>query len=292
MQAFGIYTNLKKDVDLSITKQVLEILSRHGLSYYLDSEAAQALGYGSDWFAETHEIDVLLVLGGDGTMLAAARKYAPRGVYLLGLNLGRLGFLLDTELSNLEVALAKITAGACAVQERIMLEAFLRDEGGELRSVGYALNEAVISQKNKLRIIHVTVDVDGERACSYWCDGVILSSPSGSTAYSLSAGGRWSHRRSMYCSSRRSARIRCGRAVLLSRENRRLSYRCRAMRRRSLWHWMGRIPSRFRRATPSSCAKRRLRQNFYRPRARVFIPSCAKSWRNGDKRTLEGSFHL
>ena len=189
MQAFGIYTNLKKDADLSITKQVLEILSRHGLSYYLDSEAAQALGYGSDWFAETHEIDVLLVLGGDGTMLAAARKYAPRGVYLLGLNLGRLGFLLDTELSNLEVALAKITAGACAVQERIMLEAFLRDEVGELRSVGYALNEAVISQKNKLRIIHVTVDVDGERACSYWCDGVILSSPSGSTAYSLSAGG-------------------------------------------------------------------------------------------------------
>ena len=159
MQAFGIYTNLKKDADLSITKQVLEILSRHGLSYYLDSEAAQALGYGSDWFAETHEIDVLLVLGGDGTMLAAARKYAPRGVYLLGLNLGRLGFLLDTELSNLEVALAKITAGTCAVQERIMLEAFLRDEGGELRSVGYALNEAVISQKNKLRIIHVTVDV-------------------------------------------------------------------------------------------------------------------------------------
>ncbi len=63
MQAFGIYTNLKKDADLSITKQVLEILSRHGLSYYLDSEVAQALGYGSDWFAETHEIDVLLVAG-------------------------------------------------------------------------------------------------------------------------------------------------------------------------------------------------------------------------------------
>ena len=77
MQAFGIYTNLKKDVDLSITKQVLEILSRHGLSYYLDSEAAQALGYGSDWFAETHEIDVLLVLGGDGgcrPQICAARR--------------------------------------------------------------------------------------------------------------------------------------------------------------------------------------------------------------------------
>ena len=69
-------------------------------------------------------------------MLAAARKYAPRGVHLLGLNLGRLGFLLDTELANLEAALSKITAGECAVQERIMLEAFLRDETGELRSVG------------------------------------------------------------------------------------------------------------------------------------------------------------
>ncbi len=189
MQNFGIYTNLKKDPDLLVTKKIMRILEKRGLACYLDSAIAQKLGIGDERQCDLRRMDVLLVLGGDGTMLAASRKYAATGVYLLGLNLGRLGFLLDTELENLESALDRILSGDYAVQRRIMLEAFVGEDSSKAFFAGYALNEAVISQKNKLRIINLEVDVDEENACNYWCDGVIVSSPSGSTAYSLSAGG-------------------------------------------------------------------------------------------------------
>lgn len=189
MRKFGIYTNLKKDADLSITRRVIEVLQKRGLDCYFDSETAQALGAEESLWCDQRRIDILLVLGGDGTMLAASRKYAATGAYLLGLNLGRLGFLLDTKPENLEEALDQIQAGKYELQQRLMLEAFLQEPDGKMHLAGYALNEAVVSQKNKLRIIHLEIDVDDQSACSYWCDGVIISSPTGSTAYSLSAGG-------------------------------------------------------------------------------------------------------
>lgn len=189
MRKFGIYTNLKKDADLSITRRVIEVLQKRGLDCYFDSETARALGAEESLWCDHRRIDILLVLGGDGTMLAASRKYAATGAYLLGLNLGRLGFLLDTKPENLEEALDQIQAGKYELQQRLMLEAFLQEPDGKMHLAGYALNEAVVSQKNKLRIIHLEIDVDDQSACSYWCDGVIISSPTGSTAYSLSAGG-------------------------------------------------------------------------------------------------------
>ena len=190
MKRFGIYTNLNKDPDLKITQQVIRALERKHLEYFLDSAVAEKLGVTAERSCDANTIDVLIVLGGDGTMLAASRKYAPTGACLFGLNLGRLGFLLDTELENLETALDCIQTGKFEIQERIMLVAeVVNNITGEAEQVGFALNEAVISQKNKLRIINLEVDVNDEDACNYWCDGVIVSSPSGSTAYSLSAGG-------------------------------------------------------------------------------------------------------
>lgn len=189
MQKFGIYTNLEKDADLSITKRIAKILQNRNLTCYFDSETAQAMGLGEEAYCDRQKLDVLLVLGGDGTMLAASRKYAANGVHLLGINLGRLGFLLDAEPENLEIALDRICSGNYEIQERLMLEAQLVEPNGQRHFAGYALNEAVISQKNKLRIIDLQVNVDGQNACNYRCDGVIISSPSGSTAYSLSAGG-------------------------------------------------------------------------------------------------------
>ena len=131
MQKFGIYTNLEKDVDLSITKKVIEILQKRGLDCYFDSETAQALGAVEAKWCDRHPIDVLLVLGGDGTMLAASRKYAATGVYLLGLNMGRLGFLLDTKPENLEMALDQIQEGNYELQQRLMLETFLQEPNGK-----------------------------------------------------------------------------------------------------------------------------------------------------------------
>jgi len=184
---FGIYTNLKKDKDLSITRRVISILEKRSITYSLDPQVAGAFGQ-PDIYDNT-DIDVLIVLGGDGTMLAASRKYAASGVLLFGLNLGRMGFLLDSEFSDFEHAMDKILNGEYEVQERIMLQAYLVAPGGKPEFAGYALNEAVVSQRNMLRIINVEVLVNGQPACNFRCDGVIVSTPSGSTAYSLSARG-------------------------------------------------------------------------------------------------------
>ena len=107
MPHFGIYTNLQKDPELITTKAVIEQLEKRGCSYSLDREVAAALGREE----ADKNIDILFVLGGDGTILAAARKYAKKGALLFGINLGRLGFLLDTQLAELEGALDQILAG-------------------------------------------------------------------------------------------------------------------------------------------------------------------------------------
>ena len=127
MPHFGIYTNLQKDPDLTTTKAVIEQLEKRGCSYSLDEEVAAALGREG---VGEEKIDILFVLGGDGTILAAARKYAKSGALLFGINLGRLGFLLDTQLSELEGALNQILAGDYKVQERIMLEASVFSQDG------------------------------------------------------------------------------------------------------------------------------------------------------------------
>lgn len=188
MPHFGIYTNLQKDPELITTKAVIGQLEKRGCRYSLDGEVAVALGKTEN--AEGENIDILFVLGGDGTILAAARKYAKKGALLFGINLGRLGFLLDTQLADLEGALDQILAGDYKVQERIMLEAsVLGQDGREKRFLGYALNEAVISKRDILRIIDARVLVNEKKVGDFRCDGVIVSTPTGSTGYSLSAGG-------------------------------------------------------------------------------------------------------
>lgn len=187
MLRFGIYTNIKKDADLSITRSVMAILRQRDLSFCLDEEIAGKLP--GCCVCDAGNIDVLIVLGGDGTMLAASRKYASSGAMLLGVNIGRLGFLLDGNVEHFEATLERICKGDYYLQERIMLEAFVVSEQGETLFSGYALNEAVVSQKNMMRIIDLEVLVNDEPAGSYRSDGVIVSTPSGSTAYSLSAGG-------------------------------------------------------------------------------------------------------
>lgn len=187
MPHFGIYTNLQKDPNLTTTKAVIEQLEKRGCSYSLDEEVAAALGREG---VGEEKIDILFVLGGDGTILAAARKYAKSGALLFGINLGRLGFLLDTQLSELEGALNQILAGDYKVQERIMLEASVfSQDGQQKRFLGYALNEAVISKRDILRIIDARVLVNEKKVGDFRCDGVIISTPTGSTGYSLSAGG-------------------------------------------------------------------------------------------------------
>lgn len=131
--------------------------------------------------------DLLLVFGGDGTMLRVARDVAGLPVPLLGINAGHLGFLTAVQADHLTHALKKIAAGRFEIEERDLLEATV--QRGKEETTHKALNDFVLSRGAASRLIELEVQVNGELLTRYRCDGFIASSPTGSTAYSLAAGG-------------------------------------------------------------------------------------------------------
>ena len=133
------------------------------------------------------EADILIVLGGDGTILEAARRAAQRGTPILGINMGRLGYMAELESGDLE-QLDRLFTGDYTVEKRSMLRVELLN-GGELKSFCYALNDAVISNGSVARIIDLELSEGGIHVANYRADGLIISTPTGSTAYSMSAGG-------------------------------------------------------------------------------------------------------
>lgn len=133
-------------------------------------------------------VEIATVFGGDGTMLHAARALAPRGVPLLGVNIGHLGFLTIASTDEFEAAFGDIAAGRFAVEERAMLDARLRRGATEVAR-GLALNDIVVARGALIRSIHVQVSVDDAPLIQYWADGVITATATGSTAYAFSVGG-------------------------------------------------------------------------------------------------------
>jgi NAD+ kinase len=132
--------------------------------------------------------EVVLVLGGDGTLLRAAEMARPVGVPLLGVNLGRVGFLAEAEQESLDEALDAIVEGRYTVEERMTLDAIARTNGNVLAR-SWALNEATVEKRSRERILEVVLEVDGRPLSAFGCDGVICATPTGSTAYAFSAGG-------------------------------------------------------------------------------------------------------
>ena len=134
------------------------------------------------------QVDLLIILGGDGTLLSMARAVGDLGVPLLGVNLGGLGFLTATTLDEMFPALEAYFGGHMAIEERMLLAARIMRKGQPLGEYA-ALNDIVITKSAMSRIIDLSVSVDGRHATAYRADGLIISTPTGSTAYSLSAGG-------------------------------------------------------------------------------------------------------
>jgi NAD+ kinase len=132
--------------------------------------------------------DLVIVLGGDGTLLAAARVFARSGVPILSVNLGALGFLTEVRLADIYTHLEAWTRGACCIESRAMLHSELwRD--GKLNCEHEALNDVVVAKGAIARMGHFAVEVDDQLAATFRADGVIVATPTGSTAYSLAAGG-------------------------------------------------------------------------------------------------------
>jgi len=176
----------------SVIQKLLEWFAGRGLSVVLEKETAGLVPSANVPAARKSDlpgqVDLLIVLGGDGTLLSMARAVGDLGVPILGVNLGGLGFLTATTLDELLPALETLLAGGMEVEERMMLSARLV-RGGGLVSEHLALNDVVITKSAMSRIIDLSVTVGGRHAISYRADGLIISTPTGSTAYNLSAGG-------------------------------------------------------------------------------------------------------
>jgi NAD+ kinase len=134
------------------------------------------------------QADVLIVLGGDGTILSAARLAAERGIPILGVNMGGLGFLTEVQLDDLYGALDRLFANDFVIDERLMLHALIHRHG-EIVASGTVLNDVVISKGTLARMIELKIAIQGQFITNLRADGLIVSTPTGSTAYSLSAGG-------------------------------------------------------------------------------------------------------
>ncbi len=134
------------------------------------------------------EADILIVLGGDGSILETARRASQRETPILGINLGRLGYMAELEMGDLAL-LDKLFDGTYTLEQRSMLRVELLTASGDLRSFCYALNDAVVSNGSVSRLVDVELSEGGNAVATYRADGLIVATPTGSTAYSMSAGG-------------------------------------------------------------------------------------------------------
>lgn len=169
-----------------------ELLRGRGCEVLLEKETAASVGENGGAVAGFEEIgrsaDLAIVIGGDGTMLAAARNLAHRKVPLAGINQGRLGFMTDIALSEMGESVGAILEGRHTIEERALIEAeILRAGKSVLRTV--ALNEAVVTKGSQARLIEFKLTINGEYVYRLRADGVIVATPTGSTAYALSAQG-------------------------------------------------------------------------------------------------------
>ncbi len=185
MKNVGIYANPCKDANLEGTKLVAQRLRAHGICVSFDEGS---LPDGEINIIDYSNIDCLFVLGGDGTLLKAALNSGLFGVRILGINLGRLGFLTEVELGDIDIAIRRILEDDCFVEERIMLHGSVYD-GDEKRFEVEALNDVAVLKKDVSRMISLELSIGGALADHVACDGMLVSTPTGSTGYSLSAGG-------------------------------------------------------------------------------------------------------
>jgi len=151
----------------------------------LPSEAP-AVGLPVD--RDNASIELVLALGGDGTLLRAAERARPAGVPVLGVNLGRVGFLAEADADDLDTVLDAITERSYDIRSRNTVDVEVEHEGHNVFT-GWALNEISVEKSTRERILDVVVEVDGRGVSAYGCDGVLCATPTGSTAYAFSAGG-------------------------------------------------------------------------------------------------------
>ena len=173
----------------ALAEELQEFLSSNGVAARLCSAWE-----GEEAKAQVNDADLILSIGGDGTILRAAQAVCPAPIPITGVNLGKLGFMTELSAAEAKDKLPALLAGKGWIDERSVLEAELSSTGQEAISTFYALNDVVVARGAIARIIDITVSIDGEPLTTYKADGVILATATGSTGYSQAAGGPILHR--------------------------------------------------------------------------------------------------
>lgn len=187
----GVLPNLEKEGSRELSVAILDWLAARGHAGYLPSCIAALAGRAKDGLPLLlwpGSVDFAIVLGGDGTLLGASRALGPGGVPILGINLGHFGFLTELESSDVFSALPSFISGDCKRDERVTLNAEVVREG-QVLARGSAVNEAAVVKGPYGRMTVLTLRISGNEVDTYFADGMIIATPTGSTAYSLSAGG-------------------------------------------------------------------------------------------------------
>jgi NAD+ kinase len=187
----GIISRPRRSNLAVVVPPLLHWFEARGIRALYDTETAGCLNDASQGLTRQHvaeQSQLLLVLGGDGTLLAAARVAAPLGIPILPINLGSLGFLTSFKIDEMYPALEEVLAGRFSCSERVMLETVLERSGQVIERQSVA-NEACINKGALARMIDVKLTIDEDFVCRYRADGLVVATPTGSTAYSLSAGG-------------------------------------------------------------------------------------------------------
>lgn len=182
MRHFAIISNSKKDEGLSIARDIEAKLKKQGAEGYVEDLC-------NDQLHIRPEAEAIIVVGGDGSMLSAAKRAHERSLPLIGVNRGTVGYLAEVEISEIDSCIRRLLADEFHIEERMMLKGTIL-HGDELtEKTAVALNDVVLSRRGHLQIVGYRIYVNDLFLTDYYADGVILSTPTGSTGYNLSAGG-------------------------------------------------------------------------------------------------------
>jgi NAD+ kinase len=191
LNSVGLVINYEKEKAQEVTKWIVDWLSFKKIKVYVEGDKDK--GIRRKDFSCTNEkffnsVDLIISLGGDGTLLRAAKIAATDGIPIFGVNLGGLGFLTQIGIDNLEIFLEKIYQGKCFLDERMMLDCIVKRKEKEIKKFT-ALNDIVIGKGAFARLISLATYINDDYVITYSADGLVISTSTGSTAYSLSAGG-------------------------------------------------------------------------------------------------------
>ncbi|HAF27262.1 MAG TPA: NAD(+) kinase [Lachnospiraceae bacterium] len=186
MQHFYLITNESKDKDLKTTAKLEKMLKENGgkVTTLLRKSGKEGL---TD-LSVPEDTDCIIVLGGDGTLLKASVDTMDLDIPLLGINLGTMGFMAEVERGEISEAVKALSEGRYSIEERMMLDGELCTDDGEKKEF-HALNDIVLTRTGSLKIVSFDIYVNGQLLSTYSADGVIISTPTGSTGYNMSAGG-------------------------------------------------------------------------------------------------------